>query len=119
MSTRPGRPPRLSWPDMDRKSLPLRGAIAWAPFAAIVAAAAIASPLLLDPYSAALSQLPAAALALGVWLLLLRGGGTLSAWGAAVLAAAAWYLRGESLVTVPFWIWAASSGGRPRRGAIF
>jgi hypothetical protein len=86
---------------------------------AIAAAAALASPLLLDPYSAALSQLPAAALALGVWLLLLRGGGTLSACGAAGLAAAAWYLRGESLVMIPVWIWAASSGGRPRRGAIF
>ena len=86
---------------------------------AIAAAAAIASPLLLDPYSAALSQLLAAALALGVWLLLLRGGGTLSACGAAVLAAAAWYLRGESLVMVPVWIWAAASGGRARRGAVF
>ena len=86
---------------------------------AIAAAAAIASPLLLDPYSAALSQLPATALALGVWLLLLRGGGILSACGAAVLAATAWYMRGESLVMVPVWIWAASSGGRPRRGAVF
>jgi len=86
---------------------------------AIAAAAAIASPLLLDPYSAALSQLPAAALALGVWLLLLRGSGVVSACGAALLAAAAWYLRGESLVMVPVWIWAASSGGRPRRGAAF
>ncbi|HKW50357.1 MAG TPA: hypothetical protein VJQ53_01350 [Candidatus Eisenbacteria bacterium] len=86
---------------------------------AIAAAAAIASPLLLDPYSAALSQLPAAALALGVWLLLLRGSGALSACCAAVLAAAAWYLRGESLVMVPVWIWAACSGGRARRGAVF
>jgi hypothetical protein len=86
---------------------------------AIAAAAAIASPLLLDPYSAALSQLPAAALAVGVWLLLLRGTGILSACGAALLAAAAWYMRGESLLMVPVWIWAASSGGRPRRGTAF
>lgn len=86
---------------------------------AIAAAAAIACPLLLDPYSAALSQLPAAVLALGVWLLLLRGTGIRSACGAALLAAAAWYLRGESLVMVPVWIWAASSGGRLRRGAAF
>ncbi len=86
---------------------------------AIAAAAAIASPLLLDPYGAALSQLPAAALALGVWLLLLRGSGIRSACGAALLAAAAWYMRGESLLMVPVWIWAAASGGRPRRGAIF
>jgi len=86
---------------------------------AIAAAAAIASPLLLDPYSAALSQLPAAALALGVWLLLLRGSGMLSACGAALLAGAAWYLRGESLLMVPVWIWAAASGGRFRKGAAF
>src|SRR6185295_3498687 len=86
---------------------------------AIAAAAAIACPLLLDPYSAALSQLPAAALGLGVWLLLLRGRGLLSACGAALLAGAAWYLRGEALLMVPVWIWAASSGGRIRRGATF
>src|SRR2546422_9671041 len=86
---------------------------------AIAAATALASPLLLDPYGAALSQLPAAALAVSVWLLLLRGGGIATACVAAIPAAAAWYLRGEALLMLPVWIWAASLGGRPRRGAAF
>ncbi len=86
---------------------------------AIAAACAIASPILLDPYSAALSQVPVAALALTVWFLLLRGGGLASAGYAGVLAAAAWYLRGESLLMVPVWIWVASRGGRLGRGVLF
>jgi hypothetical protein len=89
----------------------------WA--AHIAAAATIASPLLLDPYSAGLSQVPAAALGVGVWLLLLRGRGLRSALAAAVLAAGAWYLRSESLVMAPLWIWAAARGGRARRGVSF
>ncbi|HEU5312037.1 MAG TPA: hypothetical protein VFV24_11340, partial [Candidatus Eisenbacteria bacterium] len=89
----------------------------WA--ASIAAAAAIASPLLLDPYSAGLSQVPAAALGVGVWLLLLRGRGIVSALMAALLAAAAWYLRSESLVMAPLWVWAAARGGRGRRGLAF
>jgi hypothetical protein len=89
----------------------------WA--AHIAAAAAIASPLLLDPYSAGLSQVPAAALGVGVWLLLLRGRGLRSAHAAALLAAGAWYLRSESLVMAPLWIWAAARGGRARRGLSF
>ncbi|HET9250658.1 MAG TPA: hypothetical protein VFP58_00905, partial [Candidatus Eisenbacteria bacterium] len=89
----------------------------WA--ASLAAAAAIASPLLLDPYSAGLSQVPAAALGVGVWLLLLRGRGSVSAVAAAVLAATAWYLRSESLVMAPLWIWAAARGGRARRGVAF
>jgi hypothetical protein len=89
----------------------------WA--ASIAAAAAIASPLLLDPYSAGLSQAPAAALGVGVWLLLLRGKALVSALAASALAAAAWYLRSESLVMVPLWIWAAARGGRARRGLAF
>ena len=89
----------------------------WA--ASIAAAAAIASPLLLDPYSAGLSQVPTAALGVGVWLLLLRGRGAVSAVAAAVLAAAAWYMRSESLVMAPLWIWAAARNGRMGRGLAF
>ena len=86
---------------------------------AIAAAAAIASPLLLDPYAAALSQVPTAALSLGVWLLLLRGRGVASAASAALLAAAAWYLRGESLLFAPLWLWTAWKKGSAARGAAF
>ena len=89
----------------------------WA--ASIAAAAAIASPLLLDPYSAGLSQAPAAALGVGVWLLLLRGRGVVSSLVAAVLAATVWYLRSESLVMAPLWIWAAARHGRGKRGLAF
>ncbi len=86
---------------------------------AIAAAAAIASPLLLDPYAAALSQIPTAALAMGVWLLLLRGKGVLTAVSGAALAAACWYMRGEALLMVPVWIWVAARGSRPLRGGAF
>jgi hypothetical protein len=81
---------------------------------AIAAAAALASPLLLDPYSAALSQESAAALGLGVWLLLLRGTGILSAVPATLIAAAAWYLRAESALFIPLWLWVAAGRGRGR-----
>jgi hypothetical protein len=86
---------------------------------AIAAACAVASPLLLDAFSPALSQAPAAALALGVWLLLLRGPGPAATVGAALCAAAAWYLRGESLLMVPVWIWIALRKGGAMRAAIF
>jgi len=82
----------------------------------IAAATAIATPLLLDPYSAGLSQVPAAALAFGAWLLLLRGGGVLTVALAAVLAALTWYMRIESVVMVPVWLWAAALGVRYARG---
>lgn len=85
----------------------------------LAAAAAIASPLLLDPYSAGLSQVPAAALGVGVWLLLLRGRGLVSGLVAAMLAATAWYLRSETLVMAPLWVWAAGRSGRPRRALAF
>ncbi|HEX7078083.1 MAG TPA: hypothetical protein VF363_06670 [Candidatus Eisenbacteria bacterium] len=83
----------------------------------IAAAAAIASPLLLDPYSVGLNQTPAAALALLAWLLLLRGGRVRSAALAALPAAAAWYLRGEAALMAPLWIWAAWSRGDAEEGA--
>jgi hypothetical protein len=90
---------------------------------AIAAAVALACPLFLDAYHPALSQAPAAVLGLLVWLVLLRGKGTVTALLAAVPAAAAWYLRGESLLMAPLWIWAAAARGGSRpgwaRGAIF
>lgn len=86
---------------------------------AVAAAAALASPLLLDPYAAGLSQVPTAAISLGTWLLLLRGRGVLTAAGAAVLAAAAWYLRGESAIFVPLWLWMAWRAGGARAGLAF
>jgi hypothetical protein len=82
------------------------------------AACALVSPLLLDFYNPGMSQVPAAALGLVTWILLLGSGGTLAASIAAVAAAAAWYLRGESLLFVPIWIWVAARGaapGTPRR----
>jgi len=81
----------------------------------IAAATAIATPLLLDPYSAGLSQVPAAALAFGAWLLLLRGGGILTVTLAAMLAALTWYMRIESVVMIPVWLWAAGLGVRHAR----
>ena len=86
---------------------------------AIAAACAIASPLLLDAYSPALSQVPTAALAVAVWMLLLRGSGPRATVGAAICAAAAWYLRGESLLMAPLWIWVAMRHGGISRAAFF
>ena len=86
---------------------------------AIAAACAVASPLLLDAFSPALSQVPTAALALGVWLLLLRGTSPRATAGAALCAAAAWYLRGESLLMAPVWIWMAMRRGGPARALLF
>jgi hypothetical protein len=86
---------------------------------AIAAAAAIACPLFLDAYSPAMSQVPTAALSLLVWLLLLRWRGAATAVLAALAAAAAWYLRGESLLMAPLWIWAAARGGGARRALLF
>ncbi len=91
---------------------------------AIAAACAVACPLLLDPYSPALSQVPTTALSAGVWLLLLRGRGATSAILAAGLAAAAWYVRAEALLMAPAWLWVASrpkSAGAPnvRRSVSF
>ncbi len=84
----------------------------------IAASAALLCPLLLDPYNPGMSQAPAAVLGLAVWLIALRPGG----WGAtacaALAAAAAWYLRGESLLMAPLWAWAIgrSSGARRALG---
>ncbi len=80
------------------------------------AACALACPLLLDFYNPGMSQAPAAVLDLTVWLILLGSRGRLAAAAAALPAAAAWYLRGESLVFVPLWLWAAVAI-RPRAEA--
>ncbi|MGE5177683.1 MAG: hypothetical protein ACM3PF_01175 [Bacteroidota bacterium] len=87
----------------------------------IAAAAALACPLFLDAYSPGMSQVPAAALALLVWLFLLRWRGLATAIFAAALAAAAWYLRGESMLMAPLWAWAAwrGPGGSAKRAAWF
>jgi hypothetical protein len=85
---------------------------------AIAAAAAMASPLFLDAFSPGMSQVPVAALSVLVWLLLLRGRGTGIAVVAAIVAAAAWYLRGESILMAPLWAWVAGRGN-PRRGVVF
>jgi hypothetical protein len=74
------------------------------------AACALACPLLLDFYNPGMSQAPAAVLGLAVWLLLLGPGGVLAAAIAAVAAAGAWYLRGESVLFVPIWLWVAARG---------
>ena len=84
----------------------------------IAAATALACPLFLDAYSPGMSQVPVAALALLVWLLLLRWRGATTAVLAAIVAAAAWYLRGESLLMAPLWAWVAVRG-RARRGLLF
>jgi hypothetical protein len=78
----------------------------------IAAACMLICPLLLDPYDPGMSQTLAAALGIGVWLLLLGEGGARRALIAALVAAAAWYLRGESLLFVPLWLWAAGTGRR-------
>ncbi len=81
------------------------------------ATCALACPLLLDFYNPGMSQAPATVLALVVWLLLLGSAGTFSAVLAALAAAGAWYLRGESLLMVPVWLWIAArgaGGGSPR-----
>ncbi len=90
----------------------------------IAAAAALACPLFLDAYSPGMSQVPVAALSLLVWLLVLRWKGMATALLAAVVAAAAWYLRGESLIMAPLWALGAAgfwSAGRRdiRRGILF
>lgn len=84
----------------------------------VAAATALACPLFLDAYSPGMSQVPVAALSLLVWLLLLRWRGPATAVLAALVAAAAWYLRGESLLMAPLWIWAAGRGNR-KRGVLF
>jgi hypothetical protein len=84
----------------------------------VAAASALACPLFLDAYSPGMSQVPVAALSLLVWLLLLRWRGAATAALAALVAAAAWYLRGESLLMAPLWAWAAGRGNA-RRGFLF
>ncbi len=78
------------------------------------AACALACPLMLDFYNPGMSQAPAAVFDLCVWLLLLGSGGAAAAGVAGVAAAGAWYLRGESLLFGPIWLWIAA---RPRPGA--
>lgn len=81
---------------------------------AVAAAAAVACPLLLDSYNPGLSQVPVAAFGLLVWLLLLRGRGLVTAVVAAVVAAAIWYTRAESILFAPLWVvaaWLGSSQG--------
>ncbi len=77
------------------------------------AAGALACPLLLDFYNPGMSQTSATVLGLMVWILLLGSGGALAAGVAGVAAAGAWYLRGETLLFVPIWLWVAA---RPRGG---
>jgi hypothetical protein len=86
---------------------------------AIAAATALASPILLDSFSPGMSQVPAAALAVLVWLLLLRWRGASTALLAAVVAAAAWHLRAETVLMVPLWMLAAARHGHRRRGLMF
>ena len=78
--------------------------------AAVAAAAAVACPLLLDSFNPGLSQVPVAAFGLVVWLLLLRGKGVATAIVAAMIAAAIWYARAESMLFAPLWIVAAWLG---------
>ena len=85
----------------------------------LAAAFAIASPILLDPFSAGLSQVPAAALGVAIWLLLLRYARPSSAAAAGLLAAAAWYLRGETIVMLPLWFACAARGRRWDRAMAF
>jgi hypothetical protein len=80
---------------------------------------AIVSPILLDPFSAGLSQVSTAALGVAIWLLLLRYGRLSSAALAGVLASAAWYLRGESILMMPLWVACAARGRRWDRGLAF
>lgn len=90
------------------------------PRAGVLAAAfAIASPILLDPFSAGLSQVPTAALGAAIWLLLLRYARPSSAAVAGLLAATAWYLRGETIVMLPLWFACAARGRRWDRAFAF
>jgi hypothetical protein len=86
---------------------------------ALAAAFAIASPILLDPFSAGLSQVPTAALGAAIWLLLLRYARPSSAAAAGLLATAAWYLRGETVIMVPLWFVCAARGRRWDRAFAF
>jgi hypothetical protein len=86
---------------------------------ALAAAFAIASPILLDPFSAGLSQVPAAALGAAIWFLLLRYARPSSAAAAGLLAAAAWYLRGETVIMLPLWFACAARGRRWDRAFAF
>src|SRR5437016_1207649 len=65
------------------------------------AACALACPILLDFYNAGMSQVAAAVLGLLVWILLFGLGSVVTTVIAAVAAAAAWYLRGESMLFLP------------------
>ena len=83
------------------------------------AACALACPLLLDFYNPGMSQAPAAVLGLLVWILLLGRGGAWKTTLAAIAAAGAWYLRGETLLFVPVWLWVAARSSGWRRAAAF
>ena len=72
------------------------------------AACALVCPLLLDFYNPGMSQVHAAALELIAWILLLGSGGALAAGLAALAAASAWYMRGETMLFVPLWLWVAA-----------
>ena len=72
------------------------------------AACALACPILLDFYNAGMSQVAAAVLGLLVWILLFGLGSVVTTVIAAVAAAAAWYLRGESMLFLPLWLWVAA-----------
>ena len=85
---------------------------------AIAAATALACPLFLDAFSPGMSQVPVAAVSAFIWLLLLRWRGMGTALLAAILAAGAWYLRGESILMAPIWVWIAGRG-KPKRGVLF
>ena len=89
----------------------------------VAAACAMLCPLLLDPYNPGMSQALAAALGVLVWLLLLAPGDAAGTGAAApgsaarstlagIIAAAAWYLRGESAIFLPLWFWAARTWRR-------
>ncbi len=85
----------------------------------IAAASAILCPLFLDPYNPGMSQTLAAALGVVVWLIALAARGWRGAVLAAVAAAAAWYLRAESLLMAPLWAWALARASGPRRALVF
>lgn len=83
---------------------------------AIAAACAVLCPLFLDSYNPGMSQTLAAVLGLSVWLVALRGGGWAGTILAAMAAAAAWYLRGESVLFAPLWAWAIARAPDRRSG---
>jgi hypothetical protein len=85
---------------------------------AIAAATSVACPLFLDAFSPGMSQVPVATASLVIWLLLLRWRGTGTAVTAAIIAATAWYLRGESILMAPLWAWIAGRDKRAR-GVLF